>query len=74
MGKRAHIADGYERVEPVTADVAGAAHTWTERRLVVRSRQLARAGEAAPRARRATAQAAVAARNERRWGKRRFTS
>jgi hypothetical protein len=53
MGKRAHIADGYERVEPVTADVAGAA---------------------ALRARRAKAQAAVAARNERRWGKRRFTS
>jgi transposase len=50
-GTRGSIADGYERVEPVTADVAGAAHTWTERRLVVRSRQLARAGETALRAR-----------------------
>ena len=72
-GKRVQIADGYERVEQVTADVAGAAHTWRERRLVVRSRQLARAGEKALRARLAQAQAAVAALNERGRGKRRFT-
>ena len=72
-GNRQHIADGYERLEPLTAAVAGEAFTWTERRLVVRSRQLARAGETALRARLAKAQAAVAALNERGRGKPRFT-
>jgi transposase len=71
-GKRQPIADGYERLEPLTAAVAGEAITWTERRLVVRSRQLARAGEVALRARLAKAQAALAALNERRRGKPRF--
>jgi transposase len=72
-GKRQHIADGYERPEPLTAEVAGNALVWTERRLVVRSRHLARAGEAALRARLAKAQAAVAALNDRGRGKRRCT-
>jgi len=72
-GKRACIADGYERLEPVTVVAAGEAMTWTERRLVVRSRQLARAGEAALRTRLAKAQAAVAALNNRGRGKPRFT-
>lgn len=72
-GTRQHLADGYERPEPLTADVAGNALVWTERRLVVRSRHLARAGEAALRARLAKAQAAIAARNDRGRGKRRCT-
>jgi transposase len=73
IGKRQHIADGYERPEPLTAEVAGNALVWTERRLVVRSRHLARAGEAALRARLAKAQAAMAALHDRRRGKRRCT-
>lgn len=72
-GKRAYIADGDERLEPLTAVVAGEVVTWMERRLVVRSRQLVRAGEAALRARLAKAQTAVAARNDRGRGKPRFT-
>jgi transposase len=72
-GKQAYIADGYERLEPLTAVVAGEAVTWTERRLVVRSRQLVRAGETALRVRLAKAQAAVAALNDRGRGKPRFT-
>ena len=44
-GQRAHIADGYERLESLTMAVDGPALRWTERRLVVRSRQLVRAGE-----------------------------
>jgi len=72
-GTRQHIADGCERLERLSAEVAGQTVTWTERRLVVRSRQLARAGERALRARLAKAQAAVAALNDRGRGKRRFT-
>jgi transposase len=73
MGTRHYLADGYERLAPLRAEVAGQAVGWTERRLVVRSRQLARAGERALRARLAKAQAAVAAFNARGRGKRRFT-
>jgi hypothetical protein len=62
-GKRACIADGYERLEPVTVVAAEEAMTWTERRLVVRSRQQAHARETALHTR--LAQAAVAALNER---------
>ena len=72
-GTRQHIADGYAQLETLTAEVAGNALAWTERRLVVRSRQLARVGKTALRARLAKAQAAVAALNDRRRGKRRFT-
>jgi transposase len=72
-GTRQYLADGYECVEPVTAAVAGTAYTWMERRVVVRSRQLARAGERALRARLTKARAAVAALNDRGCGKRRFT-
>ena len=72
-GTRQHLADGYERLEPLTAEVAGHALAWTERRLVVRSRQLARAGATALRARLSKAQAAVIALNERGRGKARFT-
>jgi transposase len=73
-GTRQHSADGYERPEPLTAAVAGNALVWTERRLVVRSRHLARAGEAALRARLAKAQAAVAALHDRGRGQRRGTA
>jgi transposase len=72
-GTRQHIADGYEQLEPLTADVAGTRLAWAERRLVVRARQLARAGERALRARVAQARAAVAALHMRGRGKPRFT-
>jgi transposase len=72
-GTRQHLADGDERLEPLTAEVAGKRLAWAERRRVVRSYQLARAGERALRARVAKARAAVAARNTRRRGKPRFT-
>jgi hypothetical protein len=49
-GTRQHIADGDERLEPLTAEIAGPLVAWTERRLVVRSRQLACAGATALRA------------------------
>lgn len=65
------IAEGFERLEPVTAEVAGKRHCWLERRLVIRSCQLAQAGERGLRARLAKAQAAVTALNERRRGRRR---
>ena len=65
------IAEGFERLEPVTAEVAGKPHSWLERRLVIRSCQLAQAGERGLRARLAKAQAAVTALNERRRGQRR---
>jgi hypothetical protein len=73
-GTRACLADGDARPEPVTVVVAGEGLTWPERRLVLRSRQWARAGEAARRARVATAQAAVAALHERGRGTPRVTA
>lgn len=73
-GTRQHIADGYERLELLSAEGAGNRLAWTERRLVVRSRQRARAGASALRARLAKAQAAVTALNARGRGKRRFTA
>jgi transposase len=44
-GQRERLAEGYERVETQTAVSAGQPLTWPERRLVVRSRQPAQAGE-----------------------------
>src|SRR5919197_1157145 len=70
--RRELIAEGFERLEPLTAVVAGEPRGWTERRLVIRSSQLAQAGERGLRARLAKAQAAIAALNERRQGKRRL--
>ena len=67
------IAEGFARIEPLTAVVAGALISWAERRLVSRSHPLVQAGERGLRARLATAQAASAALNERRRGKRRMT-
>jgi transposase len=71
-GTRQHLADGYERLGPLSAEVAGHLVAWTERRLVVRSRHLARAGATALRARLAKARAAVTALNDRGRGKPRF--
>lgn len=65
------IAEGFERLESVTAEVAGKPYCWLERRVVLRSCQLAQAGERGLRARLAKAQAAVTALNERRRGRRR---
>jgi hypothetical protein len=67
------LAEGVERLAPLTAVVAGVPIDWAERRLVIRSHQLAQAGERGLRARLAQAQAAIAALNERRRGKRRVT-
>jgi hypothetical protein len=69
-GTRQDLAAGYDRLEPLGRVVAGQASTWTERRLVVRAHQLARAGARALRARLAQA---VAALNARGRGKRRFS-
>ena len=67
------MAEGYERLAPLTAVVGGAPLPWTERRLVIRSRQLAQAGERGLRTRLTKAQAAVEAVTARRQGKPRLT-
>jgi transposase len=69
-GTRELIAEGFERSEPVTAEVAGQPYHWMERRLVSRSCQLARAGEQGLRARLAKAQAAITALHTRGRGRR----
>jgi transposase len=66
------IAEGFERVEPVTAEVAGHRYRWQERRLVIRSCQLAQAGERGLRGRLAKAQAEITALNTRGRGRRRW--
>jgi transposase len=71
-GEQELIAEGYERLETLTAVVEGETITWTERRLVVRSLKHAQAAERALRKRLAKAQVALAALNERRRGKKRF--
>jgi transposase len=65
------IAEGFERREPVTAEVAGNPYSWLERRLIIRSFQLAQAGERGLRTRLTKAQAAVTALNTRGRGQRR---
>jgi transposase len=72
-GQRHLVAEGYERAVPLEAEVGGAPLPWTARRLVIRSRQLAQAGERGLRARLTKAQAAVAALTARRQGKPRLT-
>ena len=73
VGQRELIAEGWEWLEPVTA-VAGETSRWRwmERRLVIRSNQLAQAGECALHARLHKALAALAALHERPRGKRRL--
>src|SRR5262249_3977983 len=70
-GAQELIAAGFERLEPLTAVVAAAPSSWAEGRLVVRSHQLAQAGERALRPRLAKAPAALPALNDRRRGERR---
>lgn len=70
-GERERIAEGYERLESVTAVVDGEEITWTGRRLVIRSLRRAEAAERALRERLAKAMAALAALNERGRGKKR---
>ena len=70
-GPPALIAAGFERVEPVTAAVAGYRYRWPERRLVIRSCQLTQAGERGWRGRLAKAQAESMALNTRGRGRRR---
>jgi transposase len=72
-GKRQLVAEGYERLEPLTAVVGGAPLAWAERRLVIRSHQLAQAGKRGLQARLIKAQAAVEALTARRQGKPRLT-
>ncbi len=71
-GEWERIAEGYERLEVLTAEVEGQTVIWTERRLVLRSLKQAQAAEAALRARLAKAQCALAALNEKGRGKKRF--
>jgi len=66
------IAEGFEQVAPVTAEVAGHRDSWQERRLVIRSCQLAQAGERRLRGRLAKAQAEITALNTRGRGRRRW--
>ena len=68
------IAQGDARQVPMHGEVAGKGWSWTERRLVGRSRRQARAGAAALRARVAQAVAALEACNRRGRGKQRFTA
>jgi hypothetical protein len=70
-GPSERIAAGFERLEPVTAEVAGQPYRWQERHLVRRSCPRAQAGERGLRARLAQAPAAVMARNQCRRGPRR---
>jgi transposase len=66
------IAEGFERLGPVTAEVAGHRECWQERRVVIRSCQLAQAGEWGLRGRLAKAQAEITALNTRGRGRRRW--
>jgi transposase len=73
-GPPERIAEGFERLEPVTAEVAGHRECWQERRLVIRSCQLAQAGERGLRGRLAKAQAEITALNRRGRGRRRWSA
>lgn len=72
-GQREKIAEGYERIEILTATIGEKTITWEERRLVVRSLQQAQAATAALQARLQKAQTALEGLNERRQGKQRFS-
>jgi transposase len=67
------IACGYSYTDSMHADVEGKRIAWTERRLVIRSLPLAQAQGRALEARLSKALAAIAYRNERAQGKKRFT-
>lgn len=73
-GERKEIAVGFEREVTVTHQVAERVLTWTERHLVVRSHQFAKASEDALRKRLETAQAELMLLNERKRGKKRLAT
>ena len=66
------IAQGYEREVPMSVEVEGKRHEWSERRLRVRSVRHADAAEVALRVRVAKAKAQVEALNRRGRGRKRF--
>jgi len=67
------IAEGFQRVESLRADVLAESICWEERQLILRSIQAAQAGEKSLRQRLEKAKEAVIALNERGRGKRRYT-
>lgn len=71
-GERKEIAVGFEREVTMTHQTAERVLTWTERRLVVRSHQFAKASEDALRKRLETAQVELMLLNERKRGKKRL--
>jgi len=73
-GEQVRIATGYEREVDLTAQMAGEAVTWTERRLVIRSLRQARAAKTRLRKRLKKALVALQALNERGRGKKRYDS
>jgi transposase len=66
------IAEGYEQTVIVSGEVKGKTITWTERHLIVRSIQQAKAARDALQARLAKAQAEVGHLNEHKQGKKRY--
>src|SRR5713101_954478 len=66
------IAEGYEQTVIVSGEVKGKTITWTERHLIVRSIQQAKAARDALQARLAKAQAEVEHLNEHKQGKKRY--
>jgi len=66
------IAEGYEQLVTLSAEVKGKRITWTERHLIVRSTKLAKAAQDALQARLAKAQAEVGQLNEHKQGKKRY--
>ena len=72
-GEEEQIAEGFERAESLSATLDGKEVTWSERRLFIRSFQIAKAAENALRERLEKAQVALEALNERKQGKQHFS-
>jgi transposase len=72
-GEEEPIAEGFERAESLSATQDGQEVIWSERRLFIRSFQMAKVAERALRERLDKAQAALEALNERKQGKTHFT-
>ena len=66
------LAEGYEQTVTVSGEVKGKTITWTERHLIVRSVQQAKAATEALQARLAKAQVALGEMNEHKQGKKRY--
>ncbi len=66
------MAEGYEQTVTVSGEVKGKTITWTERHLIVRSIQQAKAATDALQARLAKAQVALGEMNEHKQGKKRY--